>query len=313
MTAGSSSSIGAPHTVPHVAEQRPIEVAGPVVDRVALAAAMAIGRLPWGALRPLGAGVGRLFATVDRRKRGRVQENLVPLGLSASGSVRRELWGHVARSYLEILWLSRRRTADAAPGRLRVEGLEQIREAARPGRGVVVASAHLGAWELTAVAGVPCGVPVAVVARPMRVASIERGLVAWRLRCGVETFVRDRPGASVAAYRWLARGGVLGCMIDRAGGGRRLLVPFLGRGTHVPMGPAVLAHRAGSALALGLTRREPDGSLAVRFRRIATDGAAGPEDLARAMAAALEKEIRRTPAQWLWLYRSQPELERPEE
>ena len=272
---------------------------------------MMVARLPWRALSAIGVIAGSTFATLDCRKRGRIDENLSALGLTAGHAIRRELWGQVARSYLEILWFAGRRPA-ATPPPVRVEGLDALHAAARAGRGVLVASAHLGSWELASVTAAGRGIPVAVVARPMRIPSLERRLVAWRQRAGVRTFMRDQPGASVAAYRWLVRGGILGCMIDRAGGGRRLLVPFLGRGTHVPLGPAMLAHRAGSALAVGLTCREPDGAVAVRFRQVPSHRGDSPQTLARAMAEAVEHEIRRTPEQWLWMYRSQPEFDHDE-
>jgi lauroyl/myristoyl acyltransferase len=96
-------------------------------------------------------------------------------------------------------------------------------------------------------------------------------------------------------------------MMDRAGGGKRVLAPFLGKGTHIPLGPARLACRTDSAVVLGASRRREDGTIAIRFSQLRTDEVREPEKLSRIVAAAIEAEVRTVPEQWLWIYRGQPD------
>ena len=99
----------------------------------------------------------------------------------------------------------------------------------------------MGNWELVSLAAARAGAPVAVVARRLKAPRVERRIVAFRQRFGVRTLLRGSPGASVAAYRWLRDGGVLGCMMDRLHDGPRLVVPLLGKATRMPLGPLELA------------------------------------------------------------------------
>ena len=120
--------------------------------------------------------------------------------------------------------------------------------------------------------------------------------------------MRGQPGTSIVAARWMLRGGVLGCMMDRTREGSQRIVPFLGQAASIPLGPATLACRSGSAVVMGFAERLPDGSTTVTFKRLV----AGPDcdawDLTRRVGLALEEEVRSRPEQWLWIFRRQPAL-----
>ncbi len=105
---------------------------------------------------------------------------------------------------------------------------------------------------------------------------------------------------------WMMRGGVLGCMMDRTREGTLRTVPFLGQAACIPLGPATLACRFGAAVVLGCAERLEDGSTQVTFKRLSTESARDPWDLARLVGLALEEEVRSRPEQWLWIFRRQP-------
>jgi KDO2-lipid IV(A) lauroyltransferase len=109
----------------------------------------------------------------------------------------------------------------------------------------------------------------------------------------------------MAAARWLRSGRVLGCMMDRTGLSRRLLVPFMGEAMHVPLGPAELAARGRSAVVMGTAQRLDSGETRVRFRRLPMTPGLSSEAVARRIAESLEEEIRLRPEDWLWIYRRQ--------
>ena len=111
----------------------------------------------------------------------------------------------------------------------------------------------------------------------------------------------------MTAYRWLAKGDLLFCLMDRASSGMRRLVPFLANAINVPMGPALLAARCGSPVVFCSVRREDSGRSVISFRRLATTPSSTAEEIIDAIAAALEVEVRRSPEQWYWIHRRLPE------
>ena len=177
------------------------------------------------------------------------------------------------------------------------------------GRGVLLVSGHIGNWELALVTCCRADVPVAVVARELKTARLEKKLIAFRQSCGVKTFVRGQPGAGIAAHRWLAKGGVLGCMMDRASSGSRMLVSFLGKATNMPLGPAELACRTGAAVFLGTANRLEDGRTQVTLQEVQTEGVTEPREMLRIIGGALDDVVRANPEQWFWIHRRQPDWE----
>lgn len=265
----------------------------------------AIAVLRWAPRRPamgLGAGLGRLAGALSTSKRRRAQLNLGRAGAADPRSVCHNACRQIGRTLLEMLWLFSR-TAEQARGCMHIEGLDALRQAAAEGRGVLLVSGHLANWELVPLAAAQVGLPVAVVARQMKTRRLEQRLIDFRRRCAVRTLIRGRSGAALTALRWLSRGGVLGCMMDRASGGQRMIVPFLGGSTKVPTGPAELALRSGAAVVLGAARRRDDGTTQVTFRRLLTGEATCADELARRISDEVESEIRSRPDQWFWIHR----------
>ena len=268
-----------------------------------------VSLLPWRAALAVGGILGRLGGLLLPRKNRRVARNLLLASGGSSRASSTKVWVHTSQTLIEMLW-STTRSPETVRRRMHVEGLDAFARASSRARGILLVSAHAGNWEMVSQASTLAGLPVAVVARPLSAPWVERRLVRFRSRCGIRTLLRGESGASVAAVRWLRRGGVLGCMIDRASSGRRVALPFLGASTNVPLGPFELAHRTGSAVVMGVACRQHDGTTAVSFREV-TDGPC-PEPLegARASIAALEESIRPRPEQWLWIYRRQLKDER---
>ena len=248
--------------------------------------------------------MGRVSGRLLPNKHDRMCGNLARAGSIEPARTARRAWAQAGANLFEILWLLGRGSVDPWL-HVRADGTEALTEAAREGRGVLLVSAHLGNWELVPAVVARCGLPVAVVARPLGTPRLERRWLAFRERSGVRTLLRGEAGSGMAAARWLRAGRVLGCMMDRTGLSRRLLVPFMGEAMYVPLGPAELAARAGSAVVLGTAERLPDGGACVRFRRLAMPSGPSPAPIARAIAQALEEEILRRPEDWLWIYRRQ--------
>jgi KDO2-lipid IV(A) lauroyltransferase len=222
--------------------------------------------------------------------------------------------GRTAAEWARLPSLARGEILD----RVEFEGLPQLASAFSRGRGVLVASAHFGFWELILPAlrrrlGNPHLTAVGHAQRNPHL----RALVAERRRLG--NGAEPLPQDARAVLRTLRDNGGVGLLVDHYLSPRRggVLAPFLGRRAWTNPGPATLALRSGSALLLGHTRPLTRGRHLV---------ALGPEiappetgDRSRDIAvmteevnAAIGGWIGECPELWLWFherFRGSPDID----
>jgi KDO2-lipid IV(A) lauroyltransferase len=191
--------------------------------------------------------------------------------------------------------------------RLKVEGLDLLKEALDAGRGVILMGAHQGAWELIPVALLDRGMTCTAVARPIREPRLDRWLNGHRKKLGINTLPGGGIFAAREARRILARGGVLGILLDqrvRRGG---LIVPFFGRSARFSTGPIRLALESGAPI-LPVTIRRLGRSHLIRIGfAIQRPGADVPRresvpGFTRRCVAELESMIRASPLEWAWIH-----------
>ncbi len=264
-----------------------------------------VGLLPWSWAIAIGGSARFAAWMLPRRKRDRAIYNLELAGVRPPSVSRtaRVLGG----SLLEMLWCTAR-SPEEIFDKFEIEGLDELKRAHAEGKGVLVAHAHLGNWELCG-AAMGLVAPVETVARRLRANGFEERIVAMRARLRVRTLMRNERGSSIAVARALPRGRILAVMMDRSSSGRRILVPFVGQGMMMPVGPALLAHRFCSAVFVASSIRAEDGRSKVSFRRLDASAAEDGEALARRIAAALEVEVLKAPDQWYWIYRRQTDFD----
>lgn len=175
-------------------------------------------------------------------------------------------------------------------------------EALAGGRGVVLASAHLGAWERVAHTLVSARVPFSAVTREPYDPRLARWLGA--LRRDVPTIPR---GGTRAMLRGLRAGRVLGIPMDLATRGvDTTTTTFLGQPTAMVTGPARLALRTGAAVVLATyTRSGETEGLSIQRVPLAPrddDPRGRIVDLTGALADGLTEAILQCPEEWLWLH-----------
>jgi KDO2-lipid IV(A) lauroyltransferase len=276
------------------------------------ALAWAIARLPWAWLRPLGAALGLLAGSVLRIRRRHVEASLRAAGLAPAGAIARRTYASLGAGVFELLWLAGR-PPEALEARFTMapEAGAALSRAVALGRGVIVATAHTGNWDLTA-----CGAArwlsreaaLTVVTKRLSWKGLDR---YWqRLRAERGVVLVDAEGAASAVREALGAGGVVALLVDqapeRASGVATL--PFLGRPAKHDLAPALLAARARVPILVMLGKRERDGRHRVEL--LASIAPAelrgGRPALERAtarIAAAVERFVREQPEQWLWLHR----------
>ncbi len=132
---------------------------------------------------------------------------------------------------------------------LEIVGREHLERALEAGKGCLLMGSHLGSFDLVMLANrAGDDRPVAVMmhvdprARLRRIAGIDDSRM--------QLIVLGRPDSFLRAYEVLQRGGLVAVLADRAGGGAHLEADFLGRAAPFPLGPHLLAARAGASVVL---------------------------------------------------------------
>jgi KDO2-lipid IV(A) lauroyltransferase len=270
------------------------------------ALAWLVGRLPWGALRPLGWLLGVLAFDLLRIRRAHV--------IASMRRARIDPRMHARASYVslgvgvfELLWLTGRADAPLAP-LVRVDGLERFEAARALGRGVVVATAHTGNWDL---AGCACAArtPLAVVTKRLSTRGLDAFWQAARARRGLDLIAAPDGGVLAAIRARLGPDGSIALLVDQDPERTRgvTAAPFLGEIAAHDLLPATLAARRRAPIVLAFARREADGGHVVEIVDVLVPprGAnrAWIVEATRTIAARLEAFVRREPSQWMWLHR----------
>jgi KDO2-lipid IV(A) lauroyltransferase len=287
------------------------EAPGPLWMR-ALAAAVA--RLPFAWLRGLGAALGFLAGSVLRIRRRHVEESLRSAGIARCGAAARGMYASLGAGIFELLWLAGR-PPDALAGWFTMDPgcAEALRRALALGRGVVVATAHTGNWDLSACAAAQwiareCGgARLHVVTKRLSWRALDR---YWqRLRAERGVVLADAVGAASYVREALSAGDFTALLVDqvpeRSSGVATL--PFLGAPALHDLGPALLAARSRAPIVVVLGHRTRDGhhrlEVALTIDPEELRGRGAIEAATGKIAAALETFVRAHPEQWLWLHR----------
>jgi KDO2-lipid IV(A) lauroyltransferase len=252
---------------------------------------------------------GAVAARCFERDRRRAIENLGVAFPDAPAPFRRALaaatFKTLGRNAYEFLWLE-----GSSPERLRslvarIDGMEHFLEAHRRGRGVIVITGHIGCWELLPAHFVALGYAVSVVARRMKVGRLNDRLVRARRSVGVATFDRDDNPRPI--FDVLARGEILGVLIDQHTRVAGAWVPFFGRPAYTPTAVAKIALATGAAIVpMGIFMDARGRHLVRVLPEIGTAGAGSREENVRSITAAcslaVENLIRIDPKQWVWFH-----------
>jgi KDO2-lipid IV(A) lauroyltransferase len=264
--------------------------------------ALAVGRM-------LGAGAHALLGRPRTLALAHVALAFPDLDLPARRRLVRATFRHAGQSFAELtLWPKLRDR-----GYVAVEGIEVLQAMLDAGRGGIAVAGHTGNWELLAATIAARGIPITVIARRVNDARFDALVVGFRRSVGAEVLVRDDPHFLSSVREALARNRIVAILIDQDTRGAGVFVPFFGRPARTPAGAAVLALRARVPLCTAFIERRPEGGHLVRLAAVPVAPRAGRTDvtaLTATLTAAIEAQIRRVPAEWVWWHerwRRQPD------
>ena len=199
-------------------------------------------------------------------------------------------------------------TAATASRFIRYEGLENYLSARERGKGVLVLTGHLGAWELSSffhsLMGMPMGMVIRRLDNPLVDAFVNR------IRCLRGNRVIHKDDFARGLIASMRAGDTVGILMDtNMTPPQGVFVPFFGVPACTASGMARIAAKTGAAVVPGfLLWEESEKRYVLHFGEeleVVHTGDAEQDALVNTatFTAAIEGYVRRYPEQWLWVHR----------
>jgi KDO2-lipid IV(A) lauroyltransferase len=260
-----------------------------------------LARLPLSWLHAGGVALGWLVYGCSRRYAERLRANLYASGL-CSGEAQckallRSAIAEAGKGMLELIavWFG----SDEKVARLAVacDGWEVVAAARARGKGIIIVTPHLGCFEMVSLYIVQ-RLPMTVMYRSPRQAWLEPLMLAGRSRWQATVVPANLRGVR-RFYRTLREKGMVGLLPDQApGAGEGVWADFFGRPAYTMTLVGHLQRATGAAVIMVFAERLADGQgYHMHFEELPT----GHLDEA-ALNRAIEAQVRRCPAQYLWSY-----------
>lgn len=199
-------------------------------------------------------------------------------------------------------------TRDQASKFIRYEGLENYLRARDRGKGVLVVTGHLGAWELSSFYHSLMGWPMGMVIRRLDNPLIDSMVNSIRCLHGNRVIHKDDFARGIIEE--MRSGQTVGILMDtNMTPPQGVFVPFFGIEACTASGLARIARKTGAAVLPGFLLWEPSESRYVLHfgTELEVDATEDAEADALTNTArftgAIESYIRRYPDQWLWMHR----------
>ncbi len=254
----------------------------------------------------------RLLDLALPRLRRTALKNLEMAGFAGRERITTGVFDSIARLVVSFARFPRV-TPDNVQELIRYEGLENFQQAHSLGKGVLVATGHLGNWELSAFAHAYLAAPMHIVVRPIDNARID-ALVEHRRELSGNRAIAKKDAAR-GILRALAAGDAVGVLIDQnTTPDQGVFIDFFGVKACAGSAFVKLAHHSGAAVIPGYALwSDKEERYVLHFEPAVEMTGEVIEDTQR-VHARLEAAIRKHPEQWLWIHRrwkTRPPGERP--
>jgi KDO2-lipid IV(A) lauroyltransferase len=276
-----------------------------------VAVARALGSLPRGVARWIAGGIawwvylllGRLRRVGERN----LEMALPELPRNMREEILRGVYRHLGWQLVEFCRMPRY-TAENTQRWIRTEGLEHYLAAQAKGKGVLVLTGHLGAWELSSFYHSLMGHPMGMVIRRLDNRSLDEFVNG--IRCLHGNYVLHKDDFARGLMMAMRNGEAVGILMDtNMTPPQGVFARFFGIEACTASGLAHVALKTSAAVVPGFMVWEPaEQKYVLRFGPELAFEQTGnlKEDAAAATQQCndvLESWIRRYPDQWLWIHR----------
>jgi KDO2-lipid IV(A) lauroyltransferase len=265
--------------------------------------------------RPLavatGRGLGRFAYTFAGRLRRTAERNLELAFPDMSEEERQRIlrgcFASLGRMLGEFSHF-KRATPESLRRLVEFDGLENLEAARAEGRGVIVFTAHLGAWELLSFALSAFGYPMSFLVRRIDNPRVEQLVEKTRTRFGNRSI--DKRAAARPMMRALREGGIVGILIDlNTQEHEGVFVDFFGTPASTTTSLAKLALRTEAAvIPFCMPWDDQRQRFLMRIDPPLAITRTGNEEedvlrLTSLFTSVIESYVRRYPDQWLWIHK----------
>jgi Kdo2-lipid IVA lauroyltransferase/acyltransferase len=276
-----------------------------------VAVARGLGRLPRNVAR-VAAGVLAFLVYHFARRLRRVGTRNLELGLpelssKARGKILRGVYRSLGWQLVEFCRMTRY-TPENTRDWLHSEGMEHFETAQARGKGVLIITGHLGAWELSSFYHSMMGHPMGMVIRRLDNRRLDQFVNG--IRCQHGNYVLHKDDFGRGLLKAMHAGGTVGILMDtNMTPPQGVFVEFFGMQACTATGLAHVARKTGAAVLPGFMVWEPSESRYVLHfgQEIeiphTDDVSADILEGTRRCTAAIERWVRRYPDQWLWIHR----------
>lgn len=259
-----------------------------------------LARVPLRGWHGVGAVVGWLVYASSPTYRARLKENLFASGVCVGeGACRRLLRQAIAEAgkgvtELVTVWFGR---DEKVAGLVACHTWHVVEAAQRGGRGIIFLTPHLGCFEISSLYGAQ-RLAITALYRPPKLRWLEPLMLAGRQRWRATLAPADLRGVR-ALYRALRRGEAVGLLPDQApGAGEGAWADFFGRPAYTMTLVQRLQKATGAAVVMAFAERLPrEGGYLLHLEAVPAENLDET-----ALNAAVERIVRRCPAQYLWSY-----------
>jgi KDO2-lipid IV(A) lauroyltransferase len=277
---------------------------------------------PRGVARSIGVFIARLALLLTPRLAGVGDLNLRLAFPEKSAAERQQL---LRKLYRNLGWLLAefcqmpRYTPETTRRFIRYEGLEHYLAARDEGKGVLILTGHLGAWELSSFYHSLMGYPMSIVIRRLDNPLVDRLVNHIRCLHGNQVLHKDDFARGLLAS--MRRGETVGILMDtNMTPPQGSFVDFFGQSACTGTGLARIAQKTGARVLPGfLLWEEATEQYVLRFGSplsVATSGDVEADAVANTalFTRVIEDYVRQYPDQWLWVHRrwkTRPQGEAP--
>ena len=258
--------------------------------------------LPLSWLYALGALGGRLVYRFDRQYAQRLRENA-----SQAGYTDKQFWlanaAESGRGGAELAYLWSDKVNLLMP-KIKVFGWEAVEQLHAQGRGLLMLTPHMGAFELISI-WIGARIPFMAMYRQPKFAASESVMLAGRERLGVEMATADLKGVRML-LRHLKQGKVVGLLPDQvpSGQGEFALVDWFGRPAKTMTLPVKLLHQTGAGLVVMFAKRvhREKHRFELYFEVVDVPDSGDLSTDVQTINNHMELLVRMAPEQYLWNY-----------